>query len=614
MKYLIDSYAPYFADGGMLDKLAEGINWLFVDMPFFLLRLSATGILIMQQLLDQSELFMSKQQDAYTLSMTILKNFGGTEIARGSIIALLLMISAYYLLYSFFVSKKNFSKVIIHYLAVFCLFIFWFGSISTPTGTKSGGMFLVDSVNSIATGVKNGFTSGSSDFSTIDSKQSLDETPLFNATIKQTFYFVNSGSLDGEMENGKKIDEKKLLMPSGLSKEKKKTFEKERTEYINSIKDENPYVEVNTNKTMEKLVAIFTGGINTLVISYPALYVNAMLSVVQLIITLLIICAPIFFLMSFVPVCQQMLFKFFKLLIGVLFFPVILGVFLAVFFWANKMIDTVYLNMMKTVASPILTLMSAGIFVLVGNVVLIIVKIFLYRSIWKNKYRLLGYFTDNQVNQPEILEKVQDKVDETKKRGKDMVVGGVETGVGMYTGNQMLVADGVGKVLPNDKAMNLGRYHFKDNGLDEPEGNKGLDEFLDNQDESKEPSLDDVEFVELDDVPMDEVDPELEVEEIDHSLDKDTMAGMFEELPDEGLEEGTTVSVDNLDEISLDADGELDELRELEQVEQETMREQIDMTVDREFPDDRFFGDAIDKELYDNLSKPVDEELFEEKD
>lgn len=614
MNYLIDSHTSYFAEGGLLGKLAEGINWLFVDLPFFILRMVASSMLMMQQLLDQSDLVISKQQNAYDLSMTILKNFGGKEIQRGSLIALLLVLSAYYLVYSFFISKKNFSKILLHYLAVFLLFVFWFGSISTPSGTKSGGLFLVESVSNIADGVKNSFTSGSSDFSKIDSEQALDDTPLFNATIKQTFYYVNSGSLDGEMENGKKIDEKKLLMPNNLSKEKRKKFEQERKDYLNSIKDENPYVQVSLDKTMEKTMAIITGGINTMVTSYPAMYVSAMLTVIQLLITLLIIVAPVFFLLSFIPACQSMLFKFFKLMIGLLFFPIILGVFLAVFFWANKVIDSIFLGIMKSVATPILTLMSGGIFVLVANIILIIVKFFLYKSIWKNKYRLLSFFTDDKVGQPEILEKAQEKADEVKERTKEITYGGAEMALGAYTGNQMLLMDGANRLMPNDKAMNLSRYNFRDSNMDEPEGSQGLNDWVDNQEEPPEttPKDESVEFVEVDES-MDEGEPELGLEEVDHSLTDDKMTELFEEVSDEGLEDGSTVSVDNLDEINLATDGEVDELRELEQIEKETMIEKGESEFDREFPDDRFFGDTLEKEVNEFTPEPFIENELEER-
>lgn len=593
MNYLIDGYSAYFADGGILGKVGEGINWLFVELPFFVLRLGAIFMLIIQELLDQSELFSSKQQGAYDISLTVLNNMGGKSIARGSLLAVLLIVSAYYLLYKFFVSRKNFSKVILHYVAIFMLFVFWFGSIPTSNGTKSGGLFLVETTSNVMKDIKNNFTSGSTDFTTSKSDQLLDETPLFNATIMQTFYYVNTGSLDGVMENDEKIDTKKLLMPSGLDKSKKKEFEKERKEYIKSIKDDNPYVVQDMSKTIEKTLAIFVGGVNLMVTSYPALYVNAMLSVIQLIITMLIIIAPVFFVMSFIPACQSMLFKFFKLLIGILFFPVILGVFLAVFFWANKMIDTVYLAGMKLVSQPILTLMSGGIFLLASNLILVVVKIFLYKSIWKNKYRLLDYFTDNQIQQPEILEKVDEKTQEAKDRAKDVTVGGAEMALGAYTGNQMLVSDGANRMMPKvDRAMNMGRYDYSD---EDHKPRTDLDDWVDSQEEERSytpvDEQSDVEFVDIEptdylDVPMDEM-------ELDNSLEFDSEGNLYDDISPELFEPADTVSVDNLDEITLETEDEKLDRILLEETEKGDMSIRSEFELDKEFPEDIFFRDEV---------------------
>ncbi|MTD40264.1 hypothetical protein GIX45_16910 [Erwinia sp. CPCC 100877] len=600
MNYLIDSYAPYYA-GSLLGKVAEVVNWVFVDLPFFILRIFSIGILLIQEMLDQTELFRGKQESAYELSLSILNNLGGKSMVRGSIIALLILISAYYLLYNFFLSKKNFSKVLLHYIAVFLLFVFWFGSIATPSGTQSGGMFLVETASNVFTGIKNGFTSSSSDFSKISSEQALDDTPLFNATIKQTFYYVNTGSLDGTMENGEKIDEKKLLMPNGLSKEEKTKFEKEREKYLGKIEKDNPYVQQNLTKTPEKLMAIMTGGVNSVVTSYPALAVNAMLSVIQLVITMLIIVAPVFFVMSFFPACQSMLFKFFKLLIGALFVPVILGVFLAVFFWANKVIDAVYLSAMKGVAPALLIIMSGGIFILTSNIVLIIIKYFLYKFIWKNKYRLLGYFTDGKVKEPEIIEKVNEKTDAVKDRAKDVTVGGLEVAAGVYTGNPMLMQDGLSRAMPKtDRAMNLGQYRYRDYD-DNRNRQNGLDEWVDNQNEDvpkgEEKELENVEFVETDNESVEKQEEFPEMEEIDHSLDTDKMAVMFDELSDGLLEDGDTVSVDNLSEIELEMNSEEMDRIALEQAEQELVVERDEYELDKEYPEDLFFGKEVLKEI-----------------
>lgn len=602
MHYLIDSYAPYFVNGGVIGKLAEGINWLFVDVPFFILRVFGIGVLLIQELLNQSDLFMAKQQDAYTLSLEILKNLGGKGIAQGSILALLILLSAYYLLYHFFFSKKNFSQVLLHYFLIFGLFVFWFGSIATPNGKKSGGTFLIESTSNIVTSLRNSFTSASSDFSAAGSEQTLDETPLFQATIKQTFYYVNTGSLDGIMENGEKIDEKKLLMPNQLSIAEQKVFEKERNTYLENIKDDNPYVRATLDKTMEKSMSVFIGGVNLAVTSYPALYVNGLLSVVQLVIIMLIIAAPVFFVMSFVPACQTILFKFFKILMGILFFPVVLGVFLAVFFWINKVIDMVYLNAMKLVAQPLLVIMSAGIFTFTSSVALIVIKGLLYRSVWKNKYRLLHYFTNQQVAEPEILEKINEKVTEKKEHAKEVMTGGVEMIAGAYTGNQMLITDGMSKAMPMmDKALHLGKHHFKEDEDMYDRRQEDSKDWRHEQDEDEAENLTNdlhsMAFMETDIDALMDSEPQMLVEEIDYGLGHEEMPMMLNELPEDLLKAGDAVSINNLEEMMFQSEeNEADRLM-LEQVEKETFLVREEYELDNAFPEDTFFGNEIENEI-----------------
>ena len=58
------------------------------------------------------------------MSKDVLSGFGGKGFRGGSLLALAILISAYYLLYHFFSSRRSFSKVFLHYLAVVVLFGF----------------------------------------------------------------------------------------------------------------------------------------------------------------------------------------------------------------------------------------------------------------------------------------------------------------------------------------------------------------------------------------------------------------------------------------------------------------------------------------------------------
>lgn len=342
-------------------------------------------------MLNQSDLFIARQTEVYEVYVKILNNFGGTQFGTRTLMGLAIMFSAYYLLVSFFSSRRNFSKVLLHYAAVFLLFFGWFGQVSSTN--KNGHVtrqdvpiFIVKSLNGIASSIRSNFLSGTS------YESGTDQNSMFDATIQQTFNYVNSGLLDETMPNGQKLEEKKLLQESGLSESDKETFLKERDKYIESLEKENPYFSQDGAKTMEKSFAIWVGVINLLVLALPFLYVSVMLTIMQMTINLLILAFPVIALASFFPRCQMLLFKFFKALFDVSFMTVIYGVFLSVLFWMNQLVDQVFLNVAETVNESLLNVLSGGIVLLGTRIIMIVVKIVMIKTLWKNRYRLLRFF------------------------------------------------------------------------------------------------------------------------------------------------------------------------------------------------------------------------------
>ncbi|MEM5224820.1 hypothetical protein [Enterococcus faecalis] len=535
MQYLIDSYSAYTVDGGLLDKGWQVVNWFFVDIPFFILRMFASFFLFCENVLNQSSFFEGKQETVLNMSKDVLSGFGGKGFRGGSLLALAILISAYYLLYHFFSSRRSFSKVFLHYLAVVVLFVFWFGSVSTSTGTTSGSTFLIQSTNAIAKGVQSTFTS-SANLGTEGSKDGeVYQSPIFDATVKQTFNFVNSGSLDGKMENGKKLDESKLLEKPKLSKEEKEKFEKNRKKYIDKVVDDNPYFAQDGAKTMEKAFGVGVGVVNLAVLAVPVTYINIMLNVIQIIVDLLILVFPIIALVSFFPRCQMMMFKFFKSLIGILFLPVVFGIFLSVLFWINKLIDQAFLGLMDKVSSSLLMVMSGGVFLLGTLIVTALVKIILYRKIWKSRYKILSFFSDGQVQQPSFESKMNEKTKETVERTGEIGVGAVKAGIGASTGNLALAADGASHLMPkHDKALNLAKDHFIDDNGQFAGVKTGLNSLL-NRSTQEEQQL----F-------KDDMLPEEEIAEVEEPTNVDNEE--LEEIEDKAL----TDEVDNFEDSTDD--------------------------------------------------------------
>ena len=613
MQYLIDSYSAYTVDGGLLDKGWQVVNWFFVDIPFFILRMFASFFLFCENVLNQSSFFEGKQETVLNMSKDVLSGFGGKGFRGGSLLALAILISAYYLLYHFFSSRRSFSKVFLHYLAVVVLFGFWFGSVSTSTGTTSGSMFLIQSTNAIAKGVQSTFTS-SANLGTEGFKDGeVYQSPIFDATVKQTFNFVNSGSLDGKMENGKKLDESKLLEKPKLSKEEKEKFEKNRKKYIDKVVDDNPYFAQDGAKTMEKAFGVGVGLVNLAVLAVPVTYINIMLNVIQIIVDLLILVFPIIALVSFFPRCQMMMFKFFKSLIGILFLPVVFGIFLSVLFWINKLIDQAFLGLMDKVSSSLLMVMSGGVFLLGTLIVTALVKIILYRKIWKSRYKILSFFSDGQVQQPSFESKMNEKTKETVERTSEIGVGAVKAGIGASTGNLALAADGASHLMPkHDKALNLAQDHFIDDNGQFAGVKTGLNSLLNRStQEEQQPFKDDMlpeeeiaeveEPTNVDNEELEEIEDKALTDEVDNFEDStdDEMDNSLEEFDVPVLDE----NVSDFDTDTSLADENNIELEPIIENELDSLDSSVESSEnDREEP----IQELDEQEIADNLNVRVD--------
>ncbi|HBI1797934.1 TPA: hypothetical protein I0G97_RS14115 [Enterococcus faecalis] len=491
------------------------------------------------------------------------------------------------------------------------MFGFWFGSVSTSTGTTSGSTFLIQSTNAIAKGVQSTFTT-SANLGTEGSKDGeVYQSPIFDATVKQTFNFVNSGSLDGKMENGKKLDEGKLLEKPKLSKKEKAKFEDERSTYIKNNEKDNPYFSQDGAKTMEKAFGVGVGLVNLAVLAVPVTYINIMLNVIQIIVDLLIFVFPIIALVSFFPRCQMMMFKFFKSLIGILFLPVVFGIFLSVLFWVNKLIDQAFLGLMDKVSSSLLMVMSGGVFLLGTLIVTALVKIILYRKIWKSRYKILSFFSDGQVQQPSFESKMNEKTKETVERTGEIGVGAVKAGIGASTGNLALAADGASHLMPkHDKALNLAKDHFIDDNGQFAGVKTGLNSLLNRYTQEEQQPLKDDLLTEEEIVEVEEptnVDNE-ELEEIEDKALTDEVDN-FEDLTDDEADNSLEkIDVPVLDETVSDSDTSLaDESNiELESIIENEL-DSLDSSVESSENDREVLNQELDKqEIADNLNVRVD--------
>ncbi|EHQ8834037.1 hypothetical protein KI096_002275 [Enterococcus faecalis] len=589
MQYLIDSYVAIFEDGNLFDKPAEIVNWLFVDVPFFLLRMVASVFLFIEDLANQSSFFKGMRTTVFNMSKNILNGFGGSHVKSGSLLALAITLSAFYLMYYFFFSRRSFLKVFLHYLAVIALFGLWFGHVETNNGkTYTGATFVADTVSNFVGSIQSKFISGgnlaSSSSSSGENGEGVYQSAIFDATVGQTFNFVNSGSLDGKMENGKKLDKDKLLQKPGLSKEEKQDWERNKGEYIKENED-NPYFEPKINKTMEKSFAIGVGFVNLFVLAVPIMYINFLLTLVELGANLLILVFPLIVLLSLFPRCQMIMFKFFKTLLGVLFLPALYGIFMSVLLWINGLIDGLFVNVIGKISGALLLVLSGSVITLGTLIVTVLLKVFVYRKLWKNRYKVLEFFTDGQLKEPSFEKKVSEKMEKVKDRALELGHGAVETYAGATTGNIGMAVDGMNKIMPEqDKALNLSDSRFEEEtgvtepfdeempemddvledgeAFDELEGDEELEDsaLLDGMDDFDEEPEDSALFDETE--AFDEIPEEVSVEDLDKSLEEMDMPVLDEqeiqltddELDVDALVEGELGTMENAQEDEANID------------------------------------------------------------
>ena len=415
------------------------------------------------------------------------------------------------------------------------------------------------------------------------------------------------------MENGKKLDESKLLEKPKLSKKEKAKFEDERSTYIKNNEKDNPYFAQDGAKTMEKAFGVGVGVVNLAVLAVPVTYINIMLNVIQIIVDLLILVFPIIALVSFFPRCQMMMFKFFKSLIGILFLPVVFGIFLSVLFWVNKLIDQTFLGLMDKVSSSLLMVMSGGVFLLGTLIVTALVKIILYRKIWKSRYKILSFFSDGQVQQPSFESKMNEKTKETVERTGEIGVGAVKAGIGASTGNLALAADGASHLMPkHDKALNLAKDHFIDDNGQFAGVKTGLNSLLNRStQEEQQPFKDDMlpeeeiaeveEPTNVDNEELEEIEDKALTDEVDNFEDStdDEMDNSLEEFDVPVLDE----NVSDFDTDTSLADENNIELEPIIENELDSLDSSVESSEnDREEP----IQELDEQEIADNLNVRVD--------
>ena len=453
-RLLLESYGTFDVSG----RMWQMIQMFLVDLPFRLLTILVSGVSFFLDLIDFTDSFATMRQSFFDQSRHIFLGFiGGTSgrIATGTIGFAFLSIALLYLIWHFFFGRDNFSKKAIHVIVVILLAFAYFGSFNEGGRNVSGGIWLLDTVDNVATELRANMITSFTFDDTIGSptEESASLSRYFEShVVRNSWRFLHSGSFQGEYAPGQFLDESRMIPAVGLSGNELDQFESDRENYLRELARTNPYVRNSPEYLMQKMFMVFLSYANLLVLGLPIVFVNLTISAFQLVLLVLILLFPFALLLSFIPFMRNAAFRVLKMMMGILLLPVLLSFLLGVIFYLNQVIDSFILSragVLLGTGALTMSALPAGNALLILFFVMVAVKGFFFHLLWKHKGRLLqllsdGQLDDRMMNQPkQVIDNAKEKVKETSKKVADKAVGVGKVALGVTIANPGLMADGI---------------------------------------------------------------------------------------------------------------------------------------------------------------------------
>ena len=438
-------------------------------------------------------------------------------------------------------------------------------------------------------------------FSLGDSEESLKSQDGYGEYYKKyiilnTFNYINSGNTSGEYTTGKKLDHSKLIPAENLSTKDKKSFYKEREGYLKEIAEDNPYVQNTVDKFVDKLFMVALSYANAATLGFPIVYANLTISAFQFLFLVLMMLFPLALLLSFLPFFKNAVFRVLKMMIGILFMPVLIGFMLGIFFYLNGVVDNFVLSKASEVLGTTVALAAlSGTSLIVVMLVLIALKAFLFILIWKNNGKFLKLISDNKLDDT-LVNAPTNKIKEVGEKTVDVGTNVVQSVAGAYTGNPQLMMSGVGSILNDggntipqtetDPFMDEKPVEDEDTLIneDKPVQQTSLDKVMDGETELEEKEeIQDVRVVNSDDLVSDD--------ELDEKVDE--VNGRITDLDGKELSENPNgIGSTDLSKPSDTIHGE-DFVEQNESVRTETLERSDELVRSQMFydsvPDDSLF-------------------------
>lgn len=424
----IFSLKSYTVQTGFLDigGLWVMFNEIFVNFPFFLLNLVVGFFSLMIRIFEKIDLYGSYKQYVYTGSKAIWQSFTGAAsgIAQGSLIFLILMALGFYLFFCFVLSSGNFSRKLLHVLAIVGLGFAWFGTVS---GT-SGGLYILDTVDNLADIVTQKITNISVPYGNnqnLKVGESMADSYIAETSYK-AYLFVNTGQENGKYKNRQtskeeSFDDSKVLGSLTDSGKFKAVSTADRNDYLkmgngaDEDKEQNRWVSAVPDYIPIKFFYILFKIIEAIVIAIPIVLVQLLNLIAQGLVLIMILLFPVALLVSFIPRMQDTLFGVFKIMFGGLAFPAITSLLILSIFYLEKMTEGLLLKGFTGAIGSYSSLSTfEGLFRLMVGVV---GKAAVYFLIWKYKGELIELLLGSRSKV--IVTQVDDKMRQAAVNGKE---------------------------------------------------------------------------------------------------------------------------------------------------------------------------------------------------
>lgn len=424
----IFSLKSYTVQTGFLDISGVWVmfNEIFVNFPFFLLNLVVGFFSLMIRIFEKIDLYGSYKQYVYTGSKAIWQSFTGATsgVAQGSLIFLILMALGFYLFFCFVLSSGNFSRKLLHVLAIVGLGFAWFGTVS---GT-SGGLYILDTVDNLADIVTQKITNISvpyGDNQNLKVGESMADSYIAETSYK-AYLFVNTGQENGKYKNRQTskeepFDDSKVLGSLTDSGKFKAVSTADRNDYLkmgngaDEDKEQNRWVSAVPDYIPIKFFYILFKIIEAIVIAIPIVLVQLLNLIAQGLVLIMILLFPVALLVSFIPRMQDTLFGVFKIMFGGLTFPAITSLLILSVFYLEKMVEGLLMQGFTGAIKDYSSLSTfEGLFRLMVGVV---GKAVVYFLIWKYKGELIELLLGSRSKV--IVTQVDDKMRQAAVNGKE---------------------------------------------------------------------------------------------------------------------------------------------------------------------------------------------------